>query len=655
MLNSEGVDEAIIEHMKKSRPEQKAELIEVLSDKNVTSAADAVFAETKDKDTKVQRAAFKAIGKLAGPENIDRVIVSFESIDNDAVGREAEKAVISVSKKIPEKSKRADAIIAALKQEKKTEVRCSFIRILAAIADDKSFQVIKSSVKDENEQVKDAAVRAITVWPNTEAMSTLLAIFKSTDNKTHRILALRGYIRLLKQDKQTAMAQKAEILGNIIGQVDIAAERKNILSGLASVKHPLALSIVDKYLSDPQVQNEAMLAAIQIAQAIVDTQKDEVKAVALKIEEAASNETVCEQARALLKTIESLEDFITDWQISGPYVKDGQDYSRLFEIPFAPETSDAGVVWSLLPAGTNPDQPWLLDLGKLYPGNHRVAYLRTWVHSSSAQPVRLEIGSDDGIKVWLNGKVVHANNTARAAVRGSDKVDVQLQKGWNKLMLKVTQNIGPWGFCIRLRDSAGNKLKGISIDWAHKEQFTSLFDGKTFTGWEGDLNWFRIEDGAVVAGKLNENIPHNFFLATAKEYYNFELRLKVKTSSPAVNGGIQFRSKRIENHHEVKGYQADIGNGIWGGLYDESRRRRFLVPPQAEVQKTVKNNDWNDYKIRCVNDRIQLFVNGIMTVDYIETDPAIAKQSGIIALQIHGGPPAQAWYKDITIKEIPEQ
>jgi hypothetical protein len=181
---------------------------------------------------------------------------------------------------------------------------------------------------------------------------------------------------------------------------------------------------------------------------------------------------------------------------------------------------------------------------------------------------------------------------------------------------------------------------------------TSLFDGKTFTGWEGDLNWFRIADGAIVAGKLTEDIPHNFFLAMTKEYYNFELQLKVKTSSKPVNAGIQFRSKRIPNHHEVSGYQADIGEGYWGGLYDESRRNRLLVPIHAEVQKTIKDNDWNDYKIRCVNDRIQLFLNGVKTVDYTETDPEIAKQAGIIALQIHGGPPAEAWYKDITIKEL---
>ena len=197
----------------------------------------------------------------------------------------------------------------------------------------------------------------------------------------------------------------------------------------------------------------------------------------------------------------------------------------------------------------------------------------------------------------------------------------------------------------------GGQLEGISFDCFHQPQFVKLFDGKTFTGWEGDLNWFSIVDGAIVAGKPDQDIPHNFFLATTKEYYNFELQLKVKTSNPEVNGGIQFRSKRIENHHEVSGYQADLGQSYWGGLYDESRRRKF-VAPLKDIKSTIKNNDWNDYRIRCVADRIQLFVNGIQTVDYVETDPAIVGQGGIIAVQIHGGPASQACYRDILIKEL---
>ena len=181
----------------------------------------------------------------------------------------------------------------------------------------------------------------------------------------------------------------------------------------------------------------------------------------------------------------------------------------------------------------------------------------------------------------------------------------------------------------------------------------ALFDGKTFNGWEGDLKIFRIEDGAIVAGTLDNKIARNEFLCTTRTYGDFELRLKVKLlGGDSANAGIQFRTKRIPNHHEVIGYQADMGVGWWGALYDESRRNKVLKgPDQAKMKEVVKAGDWNDYVIRAEGKRIQLWINGFQTVDYMEEDPAI-DATGVIAVQIHSGPPSQAWYRDITIVEL---
>ncbi len=85
--------------------------------------------------------------------------------------------------------------------------------------------------------------------------------------------------------------------------------------------------------------------------------------------------------------------------------------------------------------------------------------------------------------------------------------------------------------------------------------FTSLFDGKTLKGWEGNLKMFRVEDGAIIAGTMKERIPNNEFLCTEREYSNFELRLQTKLAGKGANAGIQIRSKRIPNHHEVIGYR----------------------------------------------------------------------------------------------------
>lgn len=206
--------------------------------------------------------------------------------------------------------------------------------------------------------------------------------------------------------------------------------------------------------------------------------------------------------------------------------------------------------------------------------------------------------------------------------------------------------------------------------------FTPLFNGDDLSGWEGNTDFFRVDDGAIIAGRLTEPIPRNEFLCTEDRFEDFELRLQVKASQVNVNGGIQIRSERVPDNHEVSGYQVDTGtisaavarrltdpstaneahipeSGtaiLWGSLYDESRRNRLLqVADQKTIVEAVKPEDWNDFIIRCEGPRIQVWVNGVRTVDYTETDSEISS-TGIIGLQIHSGPPVEISYRNIRIK-----
>ena len=189
-----------------------------------------------------------------------------------------------------------------------------------------------------------------------------------------------------------------------------------------------------------------------------------------------------------------------------------------------------------------------------------------------------------------------------------------------------------------------------------EEGFTQLFDGKSLAGWEGNEKMFRIADGAIVAGSLAEEIPHNEFLCTKEEFGDFELRLEARLVGKGDNAGVQFRSQRVPNHFEVSGYQCDIGQmqgmPIWGWLYDESRRKKFLVQADdPKLTQSVKKDDWNELVIRCQGPRVQIWVNGMQSVDYTEKDQEIAAK-GIIGLQIHGGAPAEASYRKIRIKKL---
>jgi hypothetical protein len=188
-----------------------------------------------------------------------------------------------------------------------------------------------------------------------------------------------------------------------------------------------------------------------------------------------------------------------------------------------------------------------------------------------------------------------------------------------------------------------------------KQKAISLFDGKTFAGWEGDTaNTWHIVGNALVGGSLTETVPHNEFLSTKESYGDFELWMEFKlVGTGFVNAGVQFHSERLkEPAYEMIGYQADLGAGFWASLYDESRRNVTIVNPDSVlIKKILKPNAWNSYKIKSVGRRIIIWLNGVQTVDYTEPDEKII-HTGKIALQVHGGGKVTAAYRNIKIVKL---
>lgn len=185
----------------------------------------------------------------------------------------------------------------------------------------------------------------------------------------------------------------------------------------------------------------------------------------------------------------------------------------------------------------------------------------------------------------------------------------------------------------------------------------SLFDGKTLTGWKTvdpahSKLWF-VKDSVIRSGDGLNKIPDNTYLHTTKEYGDFEFRCLFRLSGDPktgmINSGIQYRS--ILEGSKIIGYQADIGNGFWGDLYDEHRREK-LVSGDLSILKRILNEDgWNSYIIRCKGNHHELYINGVKTCDYIEKDTKIP-QKGVIAVQIHSGGVAQVEFRDLTITEL---
>jgi hypothetical protein len=214
---------------------------------------------------------------------------------------------------------------------------------------------------------------------------------------------------------------------------------------------------------------------------------------------------------------------------------------------------------------------------------------------------------------------------------------------------------------------------GASVAAAKDEQgFKSLFDGKSLDGWEGREGFWSVQDGAIT-GQTKQTFggPNTFLVWKGGDVSDFELRAKYKIVGG--NSGIQYRSKVIDPKlFRVGGYQGDFEAGkTYSGINYEELGRGILaergtrvtltangekkvekLPMSSEqLQKAIKQEDWNDYVIVAKGNHLTHKINGNTTSEVIDESGKGAK-SGVLALQLHAGPPMMVQFKEIRIKQL---
>lgn len=232
-------------------------------------------------------------------------------------------------------------------------------------------------------------------------------------------------------------------------------------------------------------------------------------------------------------------------------------------------------------------------------------------------------------------------------------------------------------------------IASLSLSAALMAEEKNLFNGKDLTGWEGNADLWSVKDG-VIRGETKpdaenpkkSSLKHNTFLVWKGTVRDFELKAKFRITSDAGNSGIQYRSKRLEDGVQgpiVSGYQADFEAGpTYSGITYEERGRGILakrgekvvvrsnpddpkkpkievmgsVGNSKEIQDTIKSKDWNDYRIVAKGNHLQQFINGKQTVDVTDEDDQKRAMEGILALQIHAGPPMVVEFKDLVLEEL---
>ncbi|MHC5057535.1 MAG: HEAT repeat domain-containing protein [Planctomycetota bacterium] len=442
---------------REGEPGERVELIRALAGRRAAGVARELFRIAGgDDDASVRKEAIRSLGALLTSADLDRLVKLAVDPKDPADRKGVEEAVAQVCRRTEDRHGRARPILSALRGAP-TEAKPVLIRLLAFAATPESLAAVRSGLEGDAD-TRDAAIRTLAKWPDASPADDLLKVARSAAGPIHKVLALRGYVRMAQQSEDpAAMYAKAMRLAE---RVD---DKKLVLGGLGTADSAEALSLVEQHLDDRQLQAEAAAAAVQIADRLRSKDATRAKAALKKVMAVAQSKRLRQQAQDVINEMEKFEGFVKEWQASVQYTQKGKSGSALFDIAFAPENPNAkDVKWKKITRGI---RQWDIDLEHAIKGGDNCAgYVKTRVWAPEAADARLEIGSDDAVKVWLNGKLVHANNTNRGVTPGQDKVNVKLRKGWNDLMLKVIDSSGGWGFCCRVRKADGSAFDGLKVE-----------------------------------------------------------------------------------------------------------------------------------------------------------------------------------------------
>ncbi len=506
-LRDAKINQTLIEQLKRGDKASKAIVCQALLDRNAVEASPALIEAAKT-SASVRDEALKALRSLAGKSDIP-ALVDLIFVVKPSEADKVVKVLSSVARRHSARQECTKTILSKYRTASNDSQRAALLITLGSLGDEAALPVLRSALKDKSKDLQDAAVRGLSQWPAAgpkgEPMDDLLGIARTSSNRVHKVLALRAYIDLIPTASSLSDPQKIEACKTAMKLADNQGEKKRALGAVSAIHNIEAFNMACSYLKVEALKAEAAVAATTIGEAIYGQNPKPVKAAMEEVVDMGAPSFVLDKARKIIDQIEATTGFLTDWQVAGPYFQEGKNHAQLFDIPFEPETAPDKVKWSLMPVSTTETgQPGYLDLLKqLNGGEQRVAYLRTTIESPIQGPAKLQIFSDDGVKAWLNGQVVHSNNIARPIVPEPDQVAVTLKIGTNTLMLKVTQNNLPWGAIVKLHDvrvprpklGAGFKLHTINAD--SKFEAAGAFDvnkdGKIdiFCGgfWYESPNW----------------------------------------------------------------------------------------------------------------------------------------------------------------------
>ncbi|HPG40690.1 MAG TPA: HEAT repeat domain-containing protein [bacterium] len=284
------IDQTIIEKISLVENKTRVELVKSVGERNIVSSSLTLLKTSTDEDRSVRRDSWRALALVAEPEQVNELLQILVKEQDSGLRKEAEKTIVTVAQKNADTDKQDKPVLDILAKTSDPDIKGSLLQILGKIGNKHSLPILRETLKDKNPDLQAHAIRALSGWPNVEPLDDLLQVAKTSQDETHRILALRGYVDLLKLENKRPDSESIELYLTAMTLAQDVNEKRMVLSGFGTLRSMLAMETVAKYLDDPALQPEAEAAVMSLLRSVRERNSDKMIEILTKIKNITQND-----------------------------------------------------------------------------------------------------------------------------------------------------------------------------------------------------------------------------------------------------------------------------------------------------------------------------------------------------------------------------
>lgn len=464
ILNAPGANARLVESVKNGTPELKATALNLLAARRATDAHDAIRTAADSTEPVEFEAAQSALQVVAVEADLPGLLDKALDTTDEARAKSYQSTAVTLAARLPE-DKQVAELSKRLSAAKAPAQRALILSLVGRVGGKPALDLLVANIADPELETRTAVTKALAQWTNADALPALAKVLKAEPETDAGKAAFDGVVRLMR-DAKVPSSTGMDYVQALRKAAQSDSDKRQLLQVISKVTDLRAFRIAENLSKTESLALEAEQTLVDLGKRLAGAYPKHVQARMLQIARTSKKDTIKQAATDLSNTINGFGDYLTSWAVSGPYYVDGKRANEIYDVAFPPELalfpedkeSADHKGWEVVPAGITPNNPGYVNLQEEFMENECVAYLRCTFSLDVVQIGRLQVGSDDGCKIWVNGELKSSSVGMRHYVPGEDVCQMELQPGKHTILIAVYEHASDWGFSAKLTDPQGAPL-----------------------------------------------------------------------------------------------------------------------------------------------------------------------------------------------------